>query len=286
VLDAHRQTTFALRLEWGPTGATAVGPGCAVAVVVDVLSFTTTVTVAADRGIAVLPHRWENDDAARVVAVANDAVLAAGRSRARPGQVSLSPGTVRRAHDLRRLVLPSPNGSTISAGLAREVPVVVAVSLRNRHAVAAWLLDRYAANHVAVICSGERWPDGTLRPAVEDLWGAGALVDVLVAGGWRDAAPEAVAAAAAFRAVQDDVGAALRTCASGRELIDAGYPDDVEIAAELDRSASVPVLRDGAFRVCVSGGRGSGRSPSPGCRRCAAGCGRSTTSDPVARPTS
>jgi 2-phosphosulfolactate phosphatase len=251
VLDAHRQAASTLRLEWGPTGAAAVGPGCAVAVVVDVLSFTTTVTVAADRGIAVLPHRWENDDAARVVAVANDAVLAVGRSRARPGQVSLSPGTVRRAHDLRRLVLPSPNGSAISAGLAREVPVVVAASLRNRHAVAAWLLDRYAADgpHVAVISSGERWPDGTLRPAVEDLWGAGALVDVLIAGGWRDVAPEAVAAAAAFRAMQDDVGAALRACASGRELIDAGYPDDVEIAAELDRSASVPVLRDGAFRV-------------------------------------
>ena len=69
-----------------------------------------------------LPYRWEHDDAARVVAVANDAVLAVGRSRARPGQVSLSPGTVRRAHDLRRLVLPSPNGSTISAGLARGSP--------------------------------------------------------------------------------------------------------------------------------------------------------------------
>ena len=181
--------------------------------------------------------------------MANDATLAVGRSRARPGQVSLSPGTVRRAHDLRRLVLPSPNGSTISAGLAGEVPVVVAVSLRNRHAVAAWLLDRTRELRVAVVCSGERWPDGTLRPAVEDLWGAGALVDLLIAGGWRDVAPEAVAAAAAFRAVQGDVGAALRACASGRELIDAGYPGDVEIAAELDRSASVPVLRDGAFRV-------------------------------------
>ena len=181
VLDAHRQTASALRLEWGPTGAAAIGPGCDVAVVVDVLSFTTTVTVAADRGIGVLPHRWGDDGAARAVAVAHGATLAVGRSRARPGEVSLSPGSVRRAHDLRRLVLPSPNGSTISAGLG-EVPAVVAVSLRNRRAVAAWLLDRCAADdlRVAVVCSGERWPDGTLRPAVEDLWGAGALVDLLM----------------------------------------------------------------------------------------------------------
>ena len=57
VLDAHRQTGSALRLEWGPTGAAAIGRGCDVAVVVDVLSFTTTVTVAADRGVerAALP---------------------------------------------------------------------------------------------------------------------------------------------------------------------------------------------------------------------------------------
>jgi 2-phosphosulfolactate phosphatase len=100
---------------------------------------------------------------------------------------------------------------------------------------------------VAVVCSGERWPDGTLRPAVEDLWGAGALADLLVRVGWPDVAPEVLAAAAAFRSVEGDVGAALRACASGRELIDTGYPDDVEVAAELDRSLSVPVLRDGMF---------------------------------------
>jgi len=47
--------------------------------------------------------------------------------------------------------------------------------------------------------------------------------------------------------VQGDVRAALRASASGRELIDAGYPGDVDVAAELDASASVPVLRDGTF---------------------------------------
>jgi 2-phosphosulfolactate phosphatase len=160
--------------------------------------------------------------------------------------VSLSPGSVREAHDLHRLVLPSPNGSTISTELVGEVPAVVAVSLRNRRAVAAWLLERRGLR-VAVVCSGERWPDGSLRPAVEDLWGGGALVDLLMEGGWRDVAPEAAAAAAAFRSVEADVGAALGACASGRELIDAGYPGDVEIAAELDRSPSVPVLCEGAF---------------------------------------
>jgi 2-phosphosulfolactate phosphatase len=247
VSTAHRQTGHALRLEWGATGAAAVAPGCAVAVVVDVLSFTTTVTVAADRRVPVLPYRWD-DDGARAHAAAQGATLAVGRSRAGPGDVSLSPGSVRRARGLRRLVLPSPNGSTISAGLAGEVPTVVALALRNRRAVATWLRRRRAADpdlRVAVICAGERWPDGSLRPAVEDLWGAGALVAQL--DGWPDVAPEAAAAAAAFGAAAGGVAAALRACASGRELIDAGHPDDVDVAAELDASSSVPVLRDGAF---------------------------------------
>jgi 2-phosphosulfolactate phosphatase len=242
VLDAHRQTGYALRLEWGPTGAAAISGGCDVAVVVDVLSFTTTVTVAADRGAAVLPYRWD-DDGARAFADEQGATLAVGRSRAGPADVSLSPPSVRAACDLHRLVLPLPNGSTISAGLAAEVPTVVAASLRNRRAVADWLRAQVGLR-VAVICAGERWPDGSLRPAVEDLWGAGALVDLLDRS---DAAPEVDAAAAAFRAVQGDVRAALRACASGRELIEAGHPGDVDVAAELDASGSVPVLRDGAF---------------------------------------
>ena len=248
MLDAHRQTGSALRLEWGPTGAAAVGRGCDVAVVVDVLSFTTTVSVAADRGVSVVPYRW-GDDGARAAADAHGATLAVGRSRARPGEVSLSPDSVRAAHDLHRLVLPSPNGSTISAGLVRDVPAVVAVSLRNRRAAASWLLERRAENprlRVAVVCSGERWPDGSLRPAVEDQWGAGALIASLVDGGWPDVAPEAVAAAATFGAA-GDLRTALHGCASGRELVDADFAEDVEVAAELDESPSVPVLRDGAF---------------------------------------
>jgi 2-phosphosulfolactate phosphatase len=98
---------------------------------------------------------------------------------------------------------------------------------------------------VAVVCAGERWPDGTLRPAVEDQWGAGALVGLLVDGGWPDVAPEARAAAASLPDL--DIGAALRACASERELVDAGHADDVATAAELDASPHVPVLRDGAF---------------------------------------
>ncbi|WP_260850992.1 hypothetical protein [Rhodococcus sp. WB9] len=34
---------------------------------------------------------------------------------------------------------------------------------------------------VSVIAAGEKWPGGELRPAIEDLWGAGAVLSALSA---------------------------------------------------------------------------------------------------------
>src|SRR5690349_7910935 len=102
-----------IRFEWGPTGAASVA--APVTVVVDVLSFTTTLSVAVERGMTVYPFRWK-DERARAYAAERDAVLARGRS-VREG-VSLSPASVRAATGVERLVLPSPNGSAIAFGLA------------------------------------------------------------------------------------------------------------------------------------------------------------------------
>jgi 2-phosphosulfolactate phosphatase len=209
-----------------------------------VLSFTTTVTVAVERGIEVHPFRWK-DERAAAFAARHDAVLAVQRQDATgaAGGVSLSPVSLAAADGVRRLVLPSPNGSTISTLLAESGASVVAACLRNRRAVAAWLAPRVAAGaSVALIPAGERWHDDSLRPAVEDLWGAGAVLDAL---GPADLSPEAAAAVAAYRAVRlpDDLAA----CSSGRELVAGGFAGDVEMAAALDASPVVPLLRDGVF---------------------------------------
>jgi 2-phosphosulfolactate phosphatase len=243
VTSPYAQDGFAVRFDWGPPGADAIGPGAAVVAVVDVLSFTTTLTVAVERGTAVLPYRWRDDSAARV-AREHRATLAVGRSRAGPGQVSLSPGSIVRAGRVERLVLPSPNGSTVAARLAASGATVVGVSLRNAAAAAAWVRDRAGADPVAVVAAGERWSGGPLRPAVEDLWGAGAFIAAL---GGRGLSPEAGAARAAYETVSGSLTTALGECASGRELIGNGYPGDVAIAGEVDASDAVPVLVDGWF---------------------------------------
>lgn len=251
--EAHQQLPFTIRMDWGRDGAAAISTGVDVAVVVDVLSFTTTVSVALDCGITVLPYRW-NDDGAGTFAARHDAVLAVRRSVAGPGQASLSPRSVRAVRGIRRLVLPSPNGSTIAAELADLDVRVVAGCLRNAEAVATWISTRKGVDgaRVAVVAAGEHWPNGGLRPAVEDLWGAGAVISALLRAGWSSPSPEARAAVTAFESVQASLSTCMSRCASGAELVAMGYSDDVIIAAEHNTSAAVPLLHRAAFHNATS----------------------------------
>ena len=233
-------------MERGPTGAAAIAAGADVAVVVDVLSFTTTLGVALERGITVHPYPWR-DDGAEAYAAARDAVLAVGRFEAagQVGRATLSPASLEQVSGVERLVLPSPNGSTIAFLLAESGAQVVGACLRNAPAVAAWLRPQVDGGaRVAVVPAGERWPDGSLRPAVEDLWGAGAVLSALGAGGLS---PEARVAAAAFEAVRPRLADELAACAGGVELADGGFGDDVRIAGEHAVSEVVPVLVGDAF---------------------------------------
>ncbi|MEU0544453.1 2-phosphosulfolactate phosphatase [Nocardia sp. NPDC005978] len=243
-----KQLPTGIRIDWGLAGARALGPGSAAVVVVDVLSFTTSVSVMVEAGTRVLPYPWRDGDAAAFAAEQN-AELAVGRSAVSEQQPwSLSPAALRRAPAPERLVLPSPNGSAICAAVT-GIPVLAAC-LRNASAVAEWIAARgwgTEENPVAVIAAGEHWPGtGVIRPAVEDWLGAAAVISVLadlVPGGLS---PEAVVAKASYDGLAD-VPALIHDCASGRELTSKGFGGDVAVAAEVEGSKVVPLLVDGAF---------------------------------------
>nr|WP_244890631.1 2-phosphosulfolactate phosphatase [Cellulomonas marina] len=238
-----------MRCDWGRAGARAVAAGSdRIAVVVDVLTFTTTVAAACAAGIEVAPFRWHDPRAPRF-AEETGATLAVSRATGGP---SLSPGSVR-ASGLHRLVLPSPNGATTALTLAATGATVVAGSIRTADAVAAYCARRLAEDPrlvVGVVPAGEGWPDGAFRPCAEDLWGAGAVVEALRRHGATDISVEAEVARQAWLAVADDPVGTLRESASGRELIERGWADDVTAAAELDADGCAPVLVDGWFVAC------------------------------------
>jgi 2-phosphosulfolactate phosphatase len=245
----HRQEGWDLRFDWGLDGLLAVGPGAAAVVVVDVLRFTSAVSVAVGRGGVVLPYPWGRDEAARSYARERGAELAGRRE---DGAWSLSPADLAALPEGTRLVLPSPNGSALAFAARDGVPGarVVAGCLRNAAAVAA--VAGAPPGPVAVIAAGERWrhAGGTLRPSVEDLLGAGAVLDALVRRAGRSAegaSPEVRAAVATFAAAGHDLPGWLARSASGRELADVGFADDVAAAAALDAEAVAPVLDGDAF---------------------------------------
>ena len=246
--DADQQG-FAFRFAWGGEGLALLTPVCDVVVVVDVLRFTTAVSVAVAGGSTVFPYPWQ-DDGAVSYAAERGAVLAGRREQ---GPVSLSPTDLSTLPRGSRIVLPSPNGSTLSFG-ARELgaPFVLAGSLRNATATARRARSIADDGAIAVIASGERWPGSSapLRPSVEDLLGAGAVLAALDPSGsvsHPGCSPEAAAARAAFIDAKCRLTDALRSCASGRELTRIGSADDVECSAQLDADDVAAQLVEDAY---------------------------------------
>jgi len=123
---------------------------------------------------------------------------------------------------------------------------VIAGSLNNRTAIAQWVTQRQAAKGdrvaVAVIAAGELRPDGGLQFAVEDLLGAGAIIDALAAEGHDYSSPEAAAACAAFTGLRGAVGHLVSASTTGKELAESGAASAIENAARVDSSTAVVEL--------------------------------------------
>jgi 2-phosphosulfolactate phosphatase len=230
-----KRSSHQVHCEWGEHGLSTVLDGSDVVIIVDVLSFTTCVELATSRGAFIHPA-YRRDRAAVRLAAKVGAELAGPRGKS---GYSLSPSSYREVPAGTRVVLPSPNGSTLSLG-AGETPTL-AGCLRNASAVAA--AARSLGPRIAVVPAGERWSDGSLRPCLEDWLGAGAILAELAGS----LSPEARAAASTFTGCKADITTLVRDCFSGRELAEWGYGRDVELACQLNVSRCVPRLIDGAF---------------------------------------
>lgn len=203
------QSTYQVRVEWGVAGLARLAPADIV-VVVDVLRFSTTVIDAIERG-----DDYPLDAAAHAISI---------------------------------------NGAPVAEAAADGGALVLLGGLRNASAVAAAVLAeqerRGARTSITVIAAGELSPgDGTLRFAVEDQLGAGAIVEALGALGIDHTSPDAAVAAESFRALRRAVKHLLTASGSGLELIGRGLRDDVLAAAAVDAASAVPVLREGVFRA-------------------------------------
>ena len=237
------QQEYDIRFEWGLIGLQTVAPQCEVVIIVDVLSFTTCVDIAVDRGAVVFPYNGAAADLPDFAAARN--ALYARPDRQHEGGFSLAPPSLINIPPDTRLVLPSPNGSTLSLeplSLASSGLPTLAGSLRNAQAVAGYAGK--LGGRIGLIAAGERWPGGLLRPALEDLLGAGAIIAHLSGS----LSPEAALALAGFQQMEATIIDTLQRSGSGKELIGRGFAEDVQLAGQLNVSAAVPRLIDEAYR--------------------------------------
>jgi 2-phosphosulfolactate phosphatase len=258
-----------VHVEWGATGAALAAERGDVVVVVDVLSFSTTLSIAVSRDFTCLVYSDAEIESLGGPAMAAIRLGAKPLSRQRgaePGQVSLSPASLLTAERGQRVVFTSLNGATVVSAAAKA-PALLVGAPRNATAcaqLAAWSLARTMAGRITVVACGERWisvePGARgMRPAVEDWLGAGAICAALAELGYSLSA-EARAARAAWgspTALED-----LAECVSARELCAGGFADDVKLALEVDADTLVPARMAGEQTGRVFLGTRGGAGPT------------------------
>src|SRR5690606_29618051 len=106
------QAEFDVRCEWGEHGVAQLAPESDAVVIVDVLSFSTSVDIAVGNGAIVYPYRGKGE-LALDYAQSVGAILADFHRTGEAGY-SLAPSSLLYIPSGTRLVLPSLNGSTLS----------------------------------------------------------------------------------------------------------------------------------------------------------------------------
>ena len=231
-----------VRLEWGLTGALQLlGPhgSASLVVVVDVLSFSTAVTVACEQGVVVHPYPHRDPAGAEALAVRpRRRAGAAARRRAAQPLAGVAPAPARRSarpavaerrdhrarsgehrrHGRRRLPPQRVGRRTHRDRAPRRRPA----ERRRRSSPPASGGPTEACARASRTCSARaRSP----RPSATTCRA-------------RPARPSAL-----WRATPDPAASA-RDSTSGRELTTAGWADDVTIAVDLDATDTVARLVD------------------------------------------
>jgi 2-phosphosulfolactate phosphatase len=224
----------------------ATRPPADTVVVIDVLRATSTIVTALTNGAAAVVPVREPDEAIAVMRrIGRERVLLCGErgSHAIAGfDLDNSPASY--ARDVvagKTLVMTTTNGTRALVEAARGGVAVYCAALLNRTAIVERLAE--STGDVRLLCAGD---EGTL--SFEDLLGAGAIVAALVA---RDRglaiSDEARAAMTAYAASAKRLTTAVAGGTHARDLVAAGFSNDVAACARIDVSTCVPRYTDGTI---------------------------------------
>jgi 2-phosphosulfolactate phosphatase len=251
------QDAYRCRLDWGWSGVRQAADRGDIVVIVDTLSFSTTAVTAVQHSGIIYPCATQ-EQAARVAQQVGSELAVMRKEVPARGRFSLSPRTYLALEPGCKVAIASPNGATC-CGYGSQAPALLVGTLINARTVAAalsQLLEREPDLNATIIACGERWripsEDGPLRFAIEDYLGVGAILSYLN----YETAPEAKVCRGAFLQASDDIEALLWDCATGRELRDKGFGEDVRHAARLNVYETVPILQQDHLIPFTAGATG------------------------------
>jgi len=218
--------------EWGVHG---LNNDADVLIIVDTLSFSTCVDIIVNNNAIVFPYPYK-DESAIAYAAEKNAILALPRNK--PGY-TLSPTSLINIPENTKLVLPSPNGSTLA--FKATALHILAGCLRNASSIALAAMN--LGKRISVLPAGEKWSDGSIRISYEDLIGAGAIIHELTG----DKTAEAIIASKMFIDSYQQQFKNIYDLHSGLELVSWGFQNDINLACQYNISTGVPILQHGFF---------------------------------------
>lgn len=215
-----------------------------VAVVLDVLFATSTIVAAMANGASeVIPTLDEAGANAEAQKHPKGSYVLAGELYAvtLPGFAAPTPLALIQEPIVRRKLIYSTTNGTVALRQSSGAQHVYAAALLNGEALVNRLVAEHAGQTVVFVCSGSMG-----SPNLEDIYGAGYLVDLLTRAGRADAeafSDAALAARAVFLGEKPE--AALLRSRVGRMMIERGLTHEVKFAAELSKFDVVPRLVNG-----------------------------------------
>ncbi|MGE5612611.1 MAG: 2-phosphosulfolactate phosphatase [Bacillota bacterium] len=214
-------------------------------VVLDVLRATTSMAAALAAGVKEIRIFGDVASAQQAAKAYPGEALLCGEVRCLPPpgfDLGNSPGAFGPNHAGRAVFMSTTNG-TRAIIAARNAKIMLTGAIVNAAAVAAHL--HALQLNATLLCAGTNG-----HVAMEDLIGAGAILHALQKHQALTLASDVARLALhLFEATRHDLRAALADAQGGRNVLDAGLPDDIDFAARLDSISAVGVVRSDPLRV-------------------------------------
>lgn len=214
-----------------------------VVIVLDVLFATSTIVHAFGRNVASIWPARDAEDAQRIAASIDCAVLAGEYlGKTPPGFGPAMPLALADACDQGATLVYSTTNGTVALNDATAAAHVYVGALLNGAALVAHVMQVHPQAPVLLVCSGS-----VDSFNLEDFYGAGHIAAHFERSGNYSLTDASMAALLLYRGC--DVGTALGASRIGRLLKAHDLQHEVDCASQLDTHDLVPELRDGCLKL-------------------------------------